>query len=175
MSSFLEWRPDFKLIPSRSAALFVSILHVISLLTVIWTMVSYRSFVMVGLCFIVATMLSWLASQSSLGFFRKKRQICAVTQEPTGAWRLHSANGSSQLYVLSGASVVSRFAIFLSFKPIGVGRLLFPPLTRSLLIASDSVDAQTYRRLHVWLRWQQGELLGLAGFVDNKKEKGERC
>ncbi len=108
-------------------------------------------------------------------FLYRKRRICAVTQEPSGEWRLHFVDGSTELYMLSGASVVNRFAIFLSFKPIGAGRWLAPLLTRSLLIASDSVDTQTYRRLHVWLRWQRGELLGLAGLVDSKKGKGDRC
>ena len=175
MSSFLEWRPDFKLTPSWSAALFVNLFHAISLMAVIWTMISYRSLFVVTLCFVVVGVLSWLASLTSLGFFQKKRQICEVSQEPSGEWRLHSADGSTALYVLSGASVVNRFAIFLSFKPVGVGRLFSPLLTRSLLIASDSVDAQTYRRLHVWLRWQKGELLGLAGLVDNKKRKDNLC
>ena len=176
MSSFLEWRPDFKLVPSWSAALFVSIVHGISLLAIIWTMTSFRSFVVVGLCFVVAVIMSCLASLTSLGFLQKrKRRICAVTQEPTGEWRLHLADGSTQLYLLSRASVVSRFGIFLSFEKVGVSRLLAPLLTRSLLIAGDSVDAQTYRRLHVWLRWQGGELLGLAGLVDNKKGKAEDC
>ena len=184
MSSFLEWRPDFKLACSWSAALFVSALYVISLLVVIWAMVSYKSLIAVGLCFFVAVMLSWLGSLTSLGFFQKrefqkrggteknllyrKRRICAVTQEPSGEWALHLADGSVQLCLLSGASVVSRFAIFLSFKPIGRSRLLTPLLTRSLLITADSVSAQTYRRLHVWLRWQRGELLGLAGLADSE-------
>lgn len=179
MSSFLEWRPDFKLACSWSAALFVSALYVISLLVVIWAMVSYKSLIMVGLCFVVVVMLGWLGSLTSLGFFQKrelqkknllyrKQRICAVTQEPSGEWALHLADGSVQLCLLSGASVVSRFAIFLSFKPIGRSRLLSPLLTRSLLIAADSVSAQTYRRLHVWLRWQRGELLGLAGHVDSE-------
>ena len=175
MLSFLEWRPDFKLTPSWSTALFVSLFHLISLMAVIWTMISYRPLFVLTLCFVIVGVLSWLASLTSLGFFHKKRQICEVSQEPTGEWRLHSADGSTRLYVLSGASVVSRFAIFLSFRPVGVGRLLSPLLTRSLLIASDSVDAQTYRRLHVWLRWQRGELLGLADFVDNKTGKDNHC
>ena len=179
MLSFLEWRPDFKVAPSWSAAFFVSALHVISLLAVVWVMISYRSLVVVALCFVIAVMWSWLASLASLGFFQKrnlqpeqvkkidllnrKQRICAVTQTPTGEWALHLADGSVQLCLLSGGSVVSRFAIFLSFKPIGSNRLVAPFLIRSLLIATDSVSGQTYRRLHVWLRWQKGELLGLAG------------
>ncbi|MBV1920228.1 MAG: hypothetical protein KUG73_06075 [Pseudomonadales bacterium] len=182
MSSFLEWRPDFKLAPSRSAALFVSALHVISLLVVVWVMISYSSLVVVALCCVITVMLSWLASLASLGFFQKRnlrpnqfnkidllnrrRRICAVTQAPTGEWELHFADGSVQQCLLSGGSVVSRFAIFLSFKPIGSSRLVAPFLTRSLLIATDSVSGQTYRRLHVWLRWQRGELLGLADHGD---------
>ena len=178
MSSFLEWRPDFKLAPSWSAALFVSALHVISLLAVAWVMISYSALVVVALCCVIAVMWSWLASLASLGFFQKrhlqpnqlkkidllnrKRRICAVTQTPTGEWALHFADGSVQLCLLSGGSVVSRFAIFLSFKPIGSSRLAAPFLTKSLLIATDSVSGPTYRRLHVWLRWQRGDLLGLA-------------
>jgi hypothetical protein len=185
MSSFLEWRPDFKLAPSRSAALFVSVLHVISLLAVIWVMISYGSLFLVGLCFVITVMWSWLLSLASLGFFQKrnsqpkqvkkidllnrKQRICAVTQAPTGEWQLHLADGSVQLCLLSGSSVVSRFAIFLSFKPIGGSRLIALFLTRPLLIATDSVSAQTYRRLHVWLRWQRGELLGLVDHGDGEK------
>lgn len=178
MSSSLEWRPDFRVVPSWSAALLVSILHAISLLVVIWTMVSYRSLFEFGLCLLVAVIMSCLVSLASLGFlqrrslFYRKRRICTATQEPTGEWRLHQADGSTRLYLLSKASVVSRFAIFLSFKPVGAGRLYSPLLARSLWIVSDSVDAKTYRRLHVWLRWQGAELLGLDGI---KKEKAEGC
>ncbi len=185
MSSFHEWRPDFKLAPTWSAALFVSALHVISLLAVAWAIISYSSLVLVALCCVIAVMWSWLVSLASLGFFQKrnsqpnqfkkidllnrKRRICAVTQAPTGEWALHFADGSVQWYLLSGGSVVSRFAIFLSFKPIGSSRVLAPFLTRSLLIAPDSVSGPTYRRLQVWLRWQRGDLLGLADYGDRGK------
>ncbi|OUR93804.1 hypothetical protein A9Q81_15145 [Gammaproteobacteria bacterium 42_54_T18] len=147
-------------------------------------MVSYKSLIVVGWCSVVAVTLSLFGSLTLLGFFQegrfqkkgllyRKRRICAVVQEQAGEWSLHLADGSVQLCLLSGASVVSRFVIFLSFKPIGRGKLFAPLLTRPLLIATDSVSTQTYRRLHVWLRWQSGELLGLTGLGD--RDKNNRC
>jgi toxin CptA len=51
-------------------------------------------------------------------------------------------------YRVGGSSFVSPLLTVLNLRPEG-GRW-----TRHILIAADSVDAESFRRLRVWLRWR---------------------
>jgi toxin CptA len=56
--------------------------------------------------------------------------------------------GVRRAYHVGGSSFVSPLLTVLTLRPEG-GRW-----TRHILIAADSVDAENFRRLRVWLRWR---------------------
>ncbi len=59
-----------------------------------------------------------------------------------------SRTGPRERYRIAASSFVSRPLVVLNLRS-GVGRR-----TRRVLIAADSLDAESFRRLRVWLRWR---------------------
>jgi toxin CptA len=62
-----------------------------------------------------------------------------------------SRAGMREAYRVAGSSFASPLLTVLNLRPEAGGR------TRSVLILPDSVDADGFRRLRVWLRWRCGE------------------
>ncbi len=60
-----------------------------------------------------------------------------------------SRTGAQERYRIAPSSFVSRPLVVLNLRS-GVGR----HRTRRVLIAADSLDAESFRRLCVWLRWR---------------------
>ena len=181
MLSLHEWHPDFRLKPSKKALLAISVFHGLSIFGMTQVPIGF------GLQWlaVVLVLLSLAHGAGSVGYgplmFRIRalrwlasvltwRVVISVKQQKGGAWWLgfsrvdgsavagddNRAESKVNCRLLPN-SVVSRHMIFLCFKPIDRRFALPIPL----LIASDRISREDYRRLQVWLRWQgQAELGG---------------
>jgi toxin CptA len=71
---------------------------------------------------------------------------------------VYSRAGVSRAYRIAGSSFVSPLLTVLNLRT-GIGHG-----ARTVLIASDSLDADSFRRLRVWLRWRWRDRSSIPAF-----------
>lgn len=135
----------YTLLPSRYLALLLSLAHAVSLFALsvlalpLWVLLTLGLLLLLNLGYQLC-LRAWLIAPSAVVAFRL---------EDDGV-SLNTRAGLQLAAKLCGNSLVTPYFTVLSVLPQGAR------LARSVLILPDSLDAESFRRLRVYLQWQVG-------------------
>lgn len=153
MSYLHEWRPDLRLKPSLTLAIWLAAIHValIALMPFWQVPVGWRLFI------VACVLVSWAHGHRKYVLLRAKGSVTRVCWCSDG-WMVETATGLQGPLVLSGNSRVAKDFILLHFRRLsGWYRPgFFVPILR------DSLDQESYHTLQIFLRWQKSKVLNPA-------------
>ena len=142
-----KWRPDILLKPSCYALLWGGVVSLLVVSAVVW--MPLQAFVRASLLMLLIPFLAYQLWQ--LYFLRAKKTIVRLRNTELG-WLLKKNEAEDwQDAVLLSGSIVTASGIFLRFS-CG-DRCFFRRRVYTALILRDSLDAHTFRRLKVFLRY----------------------
>lgn len=135
-------RQTFELRPSRSLAAILAIAHGTALASLV--PLDFPAWVKAALGLVILFSLGYHLRRDALLFAPASRMVLALESEEAV---LVARAGETLAGRVSRESVVTPRIVVLNVLPQGVR------LARSVVILPDSLDAESFRQLRVWLKW----------------------
>lgn len=131
---------EIQLKPSLTLAVLLSLTHLGAMVCVVFLIIPFViKLTLISLC---GASLCYLLSRNAL--LLSGKAIVKIQQEKDGNWRLQQGNDKFLAAKLRGDSVVARHFVLLNFI---TGRWF----VRSVLLFNDTMAADEFRKLRVWL------------------------
>lgn len=126
---------------SRSLFILLTVLHALAVVVLFTIQIWFW----LGLLLLIGVLISWYQACWGIILQKKPRSIKRIIFSK-GHWQIVDGLGNNRNVCLLGKSYLSTLLIVLHFCDIETRR------KRSLVLARDSLDQQTFRRLSVILR-----------------------
>ncbi len=130
--------------PSRRLILILSLAHLVAA-SALWPLVLSIAIKLTGVALVVTSLIYYLRKDALLS---AKNAVVALEISDEMQCTLTTQSDASIVCAIQGNTFVAPYLTVLNLKP---EKQLF---TRSVVIFPDAIDAETFRKLRVLLRWK---------------------